>query len=293
MDFFIDFEATQFSDRIISIGCVAGDGREFYTLSRPKDPKINKFVTELTGITTEMVKEAPSIEDAFVMFKTYMAQFEPAAHKYYFFGDSDAQFLSRSMREIKTMEMLEFMGNLKRLGTDAYKWVQRELGATAGLNKLYCAIFEENHMQNHNALDDAKMLKEIVMWVQQATCEQKQDVIARLKYIAENSIVIKKEEPERAPAKKAPEIFISWNGCTKENAPTGATADNYNIRAYSTGSKKSFYFPNMETAVLWSCKFITRGSPKKDDHLSKLRKGITKAISSNTTYQGFLWCKKS
>lgn len=37
MKYFIDFEATQFSREIISIGCIREDGQTFYALVAPKE----------------------------------------------------------------------------------------------------------------------------------------------------------------------------------------------------------------------------------------------------------------
>ena len=39
MNFYLDFEATRFTNRIISIGCVAGNGETFSTLVKPGDKK--------------------------------------------------------------------------------------------------------------------------------------------------------------------------------------------------------------------------------------------------------------
>lgn len=54
MKYFIDFEATQFSQEIISIGCIREDGQTFYALVAPKKGKITPFITNLTGITAEI-----------------------------------------------------------------------------------------------------------------------------------------------------------------------------------------------------------------------------------------------
>ena len=46
MKFFIDFEATQYSEYIISIGCVSEAGKEFSTLVKPPvKKKLTSFVT--------------------------------------------------------------------------------------------------------------------------------------------------------------------------------------------------------------------------------------------------------
>lgn len=68
MKYFIDFEATQFSEEIISVGCKREDGETFYALVRPIEGKITPFITNLTGITAEMVEEAMSPDTVFEMF---------------------------------------------------------------------------------------------------------------------------------------------------------------------------------------------------------------------------------
>ena len=55
MRYFIDFEASQFAEEIISVGCVDESGRSFYSLVRPKKPKkVTDFITKLTGAQTAL-----------------------------------------------------------------------------------------------------------------------------------------------------------------------------------------------------------------------------------------------
>lgn len=59
MKYFIDFEATENSNEIISVGCVDENGGEFYSLVQPhKIEKLTEFITDLTGITTEDLQNA-------------------------------------------------------------------------------------------------------------------------------------------------------------------------------------------------------------------------------------------
>lgn len=67
MNYFIDFEATQFSNEIISIGCVSETNAKFSRMIYT-DKKITSFITNLTGITDEMNKAAPSLDDVFTLF---------------------------------------------------------------------------------------------------------------------------------------------------------------------------------------------------------------------------------
>ena len=50
MNYFIDFEATQFSNEIISIGCVSETDAKFSSMVYT-DKKITSFITKLIGIT--------------------------------------------------------------------------------------------------------------------------------------------------------------------------------------------------------------------------------------------------
>ena len=66
MKYFIDFEAMQFSNEIISVGCVSENGEKFYSLVQPKKAKkITDFITTLTGITYEDLDCAPSADKVF------------------------------------------------------------------------------------------------------------------------------------------------------------------------------------------------------------------------------------
>lgn len=72
MKYFIDFEATQFSQEIISIGCIREDGQTFYALVAPKKGKITPFITNLTGITAEMIDSAMSADAVFSKFYDWL-----------------------------------------------------------------------------------------------------------------------------------------------------------------------------------------------------------------------------
>ena len=80
MKFYIDFEATQYTENIISIGCVAENGDSFSSLVNCPY-KVGSFVTQLTGITNDMVSAAPSPDEVFTnFFKWIMEQSEGVFH---------------------------------------------------------------------------------------------------------------------------------------------------------------------------------------------------------------------
>ncbi|MBQ4213637.1 MAG: hypothetical protein II673_00550, partial [Ruminococcus sp.] len=91
MRYFIDFEASQFAEEIISVGCVDESGRSFYSLVRPKKPKkVTDFITKLTGITREEVLAAATADEVFSKLYDWLDKSE--AVKFYCYGDCDRRF---------------------------------------------------------------------------------------------------------------------------------------------------------------------------------------------------------
>lgn len=96
----VDFETTGSSprqgDKIIQIGAVAIDDGQivdrFSTWINPEQA-IPPFITQLTGITDEMVKDAPTIEDAFPRFLRMLEGRTFVAHNAFF----DLQFLQEAL----------------------------------------------------------------------------------------------------------------------------------------------------------------------------------------------------
>ena len=50
MNFYIDFEATQPEQEIISIGVYCDNKESFYVLVKPQFSKVSKYITDMTGI---------------------------------------------------------------------------------------------------------------------------------------------------------------------------------------------------------------------------------------------------
>lgn len=96
----VDFETTgsnpRQGDKIIQIGAVAIDDGQivdsFSTWINPEQA-IPPFITQLTGITDDMVENAPTIEDAFPRFLRMLEGRTFVAHNAYF----DLQFLQEAL----------------------------------------------------------------------------------------------------------------------------------------------------------------------------------------------------
>ncbi|MGB8954614.1 MAG: exonuclease domain-containing protein, partial [Tumebacillaceae bacterium] len=96
-----DLETTGFnasSDKIIDIGAVkVVDGQITETFQRLVNPgtKIPAFIQELTGITNEDVKDAPSIEDVMPEFLPFIGDAILVAHN----ADFDMRFINEAFEE--------------------------------------------------------------------------------------------------------------------------------------------------------------------------------------------------
>ena len=165
MNFYIDFEATQFTEEIISIGCVAENGNTFNCLVMPSDTKkITKFITDLTGITREMVEEnGYSPEAAFAHFYQFVKENNgDEAPVFYCYGNMDKVFIKNTVKHMQNLNMILFASSVQALMVDYSTTVKSYLSNNGlSLKKLLALIRHvEEVEQNHDALNDALMLKE-------------------------------------------------------------------------------------------------------------------------------------
>lgn len=179
MRFFIDFEGTQFSQEIISVGVVAEDGETFYSTVKPKTGKINNFITKLTGLTKEEINKAPTADEVFeklwnwIMEKAYMSN-----ANFFVYGGQDFNFVQHTIKNCESyfanMCLCRILGNLK----DYSKIVTHtfHLKKDISLTKILSSFRGEQIKQKHNALEDALFLKELVNYVEDETVQLKMPI---------------------------------------------------------------------------------------------------------------------
>ena len=163
MKYFIDLEATQFSNEIISIGCVREDGETFYSLVNVSKNKMTNFITELTGITKEDVSTAPSSDEVFTKFYNWLIPDESKV-QFFCYGNADLGFIRRNLNKATTVKAQMALSVLALHLIDYSKCVERHFGLikSIGLKKVIAYYRQvEEIEQNHNALEDALFLKEI------------------------------------------------------------------------------------------------------------------------------------
>ena len=165
MNFYLDFEAKQYSEKIISIGCVAENGSKFYSLVKPKSKsKLSKFIIELTGITDEMLATAPDADVVFDQFLDFVAEnTDEQDNNFFCYGDSDKRFLEKTIATMKVPSSINVATIVKDNLIDLSPYVGKFFGVKAvGLKKVLSYFKNEPIEQNHIAIEDAIMLKEVI-----------------------------------------------------------------------------------------------------------------------------------
>lgn len=283
MNFYLDFEATQFSNQIISIGCVAENGKTFYTLVNPgKKEKLSIFIIELTGITEDMLKTAPNIDNAFYQLQTFVLNNnlftgEPC---YFCYGDNDAEFIKQSIKHMRNTNNIIFAQSILYALFDYSKSVKKffNTNQAIALHKLFSFMQTEEIIQKHNALEDAQMLKDVANQLYKF-CDPTD--------IEEIRNIPRQKKPTVSKKQcKAPESFLNLQGSTWK-CDTGNVND-YKIKCYTEKGRVK-YFKNMEIAVMWLTKYICGGSPKNKKRIDNRAKKIKNAIKTEKKYCGMFW----
>ena len=167
MKYFIDFEASQFAEEIISVGCVDELGRSFYSLVRPRRPqKVTGFITNLTGITRDEVLAAPSADDVFEAFYRWLDKDE--AIGFYCYGDCDRRFALNTIAGITCFDAQLSLSLIIATMSDFSAELRRhfKMKRSIGLAKVVSYYRGEEVIQRHNSLDDARYLREVYLRAQ-------------------------------------------------------------------------------------------------------------------------------
>ena len=157
MNYYIDFEASQFSQEIIEIGCVDDLGREFHSLVYNK--KVGSFVERLTGLTNDAIKHAPSVDDVFTAFFNYVSFYKDRA-VFYCYGDCDVLFAQRTKNHASSFKAQCALDLIINNMVDYAPKTKEYFGISKNVGLIKVAnYYDETLIQDHNALNDAKLLK--------------------------------------------------------------------------------------------------------------------------------------
>lgn len=268
MNFYLDFEATQYKNRILSIGCVADTGNTFYSLVNPEEKKLTNFIINLTGITTEEMRAAPSADKAFLKLKQFIRDNSNNEETFFFvYGNADKHFLQRTMLIMRDASTITFVENLSESLIDYSNITVQYFHTEAVSLKRALSYFRgESVQQDHDALDDSMMLKEVVENITNAKqldhCPWDNGFEACLM-----------EDPETNEGVPAPEDYVMPHGqfiC-------------------STISGKCRLFKTCEEASEWVINVCISEHDRIMTHKNNVMDKIANAATVKKRYMGYNW----
>lgn len=269
MDIYFDFEATQFSERIISIGATCEYG-EFSCLISSFAKKITPFITQLTGITKEMVKGAPTADEAFGDLINWIQEVdcgEPI--KYHCYGDSDKRFLRNTAKDIHNDRIADFVINMADTIIDDSLIVTRYFKLnTIGVHKALKKFDPEIPDQDHDALNDAILLYHLMEYI--ANVASIDDLLAEAIAIQVVREAKPKKKKEKKPKNERPYRIIVTH-CTQSQSK---------VRTFNSYS----------AAGMWLYMKIKAKYPTTQK--ANIMKRVTKAIDNRVPYANWNFVKE-
>lgn len=163
MNFYVDFEATQPEQEIISIGVYCDNKESFYALVKPQFSKVSKYITEMTGITNQMLEDRYDFDTVLNDLYVWCAKQESCLNNWHFYsyGDGDVDFLKHTMCNVTTQRPLIIASIMIATMQDFSKEVTKYFRGTTSLIKAFNYLKSLENKQKHNALEDAKMLADV------------------------------------------------------------------------------------------------------------------------------------
>ena len=276
MKYYIDFEATQFSNEIISIGCVREDGEEFYSLVK-SNKKLTDFIVKLTGLTQEMIDEAPGPNEVFKSFWEWCHQGD-SVPEFYCYGNCDTSFVKATFNKTTDFTAASMLGYLSLRLNDYAPIVKAKFGLIKNIALVKMAEYfkGEEIIQRHNALEDAKMLKYVADCIDNMEGGEADDT-----------------------------YFTEWRTKTVVVAGKEETVQNYTLPSgkelslTKDESVKKFHrirkgkivqtFENASDAVAWVYNQLPSEEEKEKVKLKNLFNNLRKASTKNTMYFNYKW----
>ena len=162
MKYYIDFEASEADRRIISVGAISEDGRKFYSLVHTDDP-ITDRIYELTGISQEDVDHAPSSDQVFSDLYDW-CQLDDRLPDFINYGDGDLDFVYDNFKVATSFKEACMLSYLYLNMYDCSGELKDFFGVnkTISLEKLGRYFDRDMEEQDHNALNDAILLKMVL-----------------------------------------------------------------------------------------------------------------------------------
>lgn len=260
MDIYLDFEATQFTENIIAIGASCEYG-EFDCLVKPPHKKeLTKFITNLTGITLEMIEYALTPDEAFYDLFFWISEMAQEAIGepifYHTYGGMDKIFLQNAAKNIVQNAVIkDFVEKLSHsIIDDSYKVCRFFHAKTIGVHKALSYFEEDLDSQDHDPLNDAIILNKLM------------DYLFLIKPLDSNPF----ELPKPNNTNQTPSML-----------------GKYSARQINVKNAPIIPFDCFDDAVNWIYKKIKKNNP--DSIRKNVKKHLKNAILNNRQYHGYFW----
>lgn len=286
MKFFIDFEATQYSEYIISIGCISEMGEKFYTLVRPIKKKLTSFITEMTGITNEMLESAPDPDSAFTLLADFVEETSRGeVPEYYCYGNGDKKFIERTLNRMHNFYAIIFaqsvMSNLSDYSINVLNYFNKFKDNPPSLFKTYLFLTDkDDKKQKHDSLEDAQMLKFVYEHLEEAIPTDAEKIY--------NIEIASKPFPKRES--NLPKYVVDWTHSKRKKTiwkTCGSQKPTTKIIAFN--DERKLYFDDIEEAVYWINYFFRQVSLKDKVIFENTKDRIEKALDNEKAFYGFQW----
>lgn len=196
MKYFIDFEATDDTKEIIHVGCVKETGEEFQSLVKFKEGTLSPWVIKDTHITDEFLQNAPSSEEVFKKLFDFIGKDVEA--QFYCWGNDDKTFIKSTFNYCLDYQAKLCLGYIGA-GMRDYAIIFADNNGLANPRNLYKTlncIDSNSTLTPHNALDDARALKQIYEYVQNTESKERLNVFHELRLNNRKKEVNKKDKPD-------------------------------------------------------------------------------------------------
>lgn len=257
MNFYVDFEATQPEQEIISIGVYCDNKESFYALVKPQFSKVSKYITDMTGITNEMLADGYDFDTALNNLYIWCSQQETNLNNWHFYsyGDGDIEFLKCSICNIVTEQPLIIASIMIATMQDFSKEVTKYFRGTTSLIKAFNYLKSLENKQKHNALEDAKMLADIFTKIY-----------------------------NKPPLTANPFGLRNYENKTDYKFPSGC----FFCKATGKNAKERKFYCIQE-AIEWLISTNIAKDSRDGVHRDRIATKIMKAIRKDDTYMGYKW----
>lgn len=274
MKYFIDFEATQYSHEIISVGCVREDGEVFKSFVYVKPSKMSGFITRLTGITKNDIRNAPKSDEVFERFFYWIKHDRNI--EFYCYGDADIGFIRTNLEKATNIHAIAALSIIGTNLIDFSQNVKQYFGLHKNIVLRKLVAYYRNVdtiQQSHDALEDSLFLKEVY---DHMACEQPNEDA-----FPEYKVVDMPANNEQISKRKA-----------KFNALVEADKKDIGLIRYGNKDNNIWECGCLHTAIMRCIRKAKEKNPDikcSDSFYKMVRKDILLAIQNGTKYYRYYW----